>query len=368
MSYKISTGVELSTLFEKYVSGTQATATGYLDLSGNDFSTIFAPYVSGTQTTETGYKIASGMDLNTVFAPFVPNFPTIQSITSSNNNWIVDMKDGTNCVMSSHNLLSTPTFLFWSNDCGATLNKATIDGSVINFSGYVAISGANAIAMGNTSSNSTRTFYLSNDYGHSYTVTPTSGQSVPGYYGGSLAMNGSNAVCGGAAYNTFYSTNYGANWSVSTGSGVVAQIAMYENITYCGTNGTAMTYSTNGGQTFTASSNIFGFCVTKCGTNLYIGGSYKIYKSTDNGVSGTVVYTSVRNVLCIASCPGTNGDFIWAGNEDNNINCYSNDGGTTWTQCIGIHGTRTCVVTPTRIIAGGGGVVGFFRGKNAYII
>ena len=100
---------------------------------------------------------------------------------------------------------------------------------------------------------------------------------------------------------------------------------------------------------------------------MYIGGAGKIYKSTDNGVSGTVVTTNIGRVLCIASCPGTNGDFVWAGQEDSNHNIYSNNGGSTWTAFIGAPKENSCVVTPTRIIAGGAWY-DFIWGKNVYII
>ena len=198
--YKISSGVDLATLFNKYISGTQSTATGYLDLSGNDFSTMFAPYVSGPKVAETGYKISSGADLNTIFAPvvYVPNFPTSHASVLGVV-WVwVDTKDGVNCVMSmkggGYPSGDPYTYLYWSDNGCITLNKATIGGSVIKFFGSVTISGANAIAMGYTGSNSTKTFYLSNDYGHSYTVTPTSGQFAT--YG-AIAMDGPNAIFGG---------------------------------------------------------------------------------------------------------------------------------------------------------------------------
>ena len=366
--YLDSSGNNLNSRFDPYVSGGIGALTGYLDSSGNDLNTRFAPYVSGTIGPRTGYLDSSGNDLNTRFAPLtiIPNFPTQQSTIIGFAYPVCANSDGPNCVISALNP-GYPTgspyhYLYWSDNYGSTINKATIDGSVIKFYGCVAISGANAIAMGYTSSNATRTFYLSSDYGKTYIVTSTSGQNATG---SSIAIDGAKAICSGNG--TFYSTNYGSTWTASTGGPTGGMsCVIYGNDAYCGTYASNLFYSRNGGQSFTASS-IVGSCVTKCGTTLYIGAYNNIYKSIDNGVTGTVLWnsTSIRRCLCIASCPGTSGDFVWFGNEDTSDNYYSNNGGTNWTQIIGVGKPYTCVVTSTRIISGGNS--GFFWGKNAYI-
>jgi hypothetical protein len=68
-------GVDLTTVFATYLSGTKAANTGY-KVSGTDLSDIFAPYVSGTKATTTGINV-NGSDLNTVFAPL--NIPKVWS-------------------------------------------------------------------------------------------------------------------------------------------------------------------------------------------------------------------------------------------------------------------------------------------------
>jgi hypothetical protein len=151
---------------------------------------------------------------------------------------------------------------------------------------------------------------------------------------------------------------------------------MYGNNVYVCSN-TGFYYSTNAGLTFTKSTNIPAtniWSVTMVGTTLYIGGTNKIYKSTDNGVTATAVLssTSARNVVSITSCPATNGDFVWFGNDDTNTNYYSNNSGINWTTIAsGASKPFLSWATPTRMISGvatGVATGGFYWGRNAYII
>jgi len=380
--YKNLAGVDIGTLFEPYVSGSHADVSGYLDLSGNDLNTRLAPYVSGSQSATTGYKNTLGFDLNTVFAPPAPAFPTLQSsvysLGYSLGTYVHAYLDDTNMVMCCQG--GTPsgdtyTYLYWSNDYGSTLNRATVNGSTVKFFGCVAISGANAVAMGRLSSGAgvASGFYLSSDYGKTY-VSASSGAA--GTSGGGIAMSG--AVAFRWLYNqpVYRSTDYGNNWvSVAAGSGAVGSVKMYGNNVYVCSSGGGFYYSTNAGLTFTKSTNIPApiNCVTMVGTTLYIGGSNVIYKSTDNGVTATVVLSSAsaRNVASITSCPATNGDFVWFGNDDTNINYYSNNSGINWTTIAsGVPKPFLSWATPTRMITGvGSGVTtgGFYWGRNAYI-
>jgi hypothetical protein len=66
--YQIASGADLNTIFQTYVSGSQAAATGYQLSTGADLNTVFAPYVSGAQAAPTGYKISTGLDLSTIFS------------------------------------------------------------------------------------------------------------------------------------------------------------------------------------------------------------------------------------------------------------------------------------------------------------
>jgi len=357
----------------RFAAGSGGALTGYLDTSGNDLNTRFAPYVSGTTGTKTGYKDLSGNDLNGRFAPF-PNFPAQQSSVPGIGYPVCVNCDGTTCVMSALNA-GYPSgdpyhYLYWSNDYCATLNKATIGGSVIKFYGCVAISGPNAIAMGYTSLNATKTFYLSSDYGKTYTVTPTSGQTANG---GCIAIDGSNAIFSGYGTGTYYSTNYGANWSSSSGvPSAIISVAIYGNYVYAGAYGNqGFCYSTNKGQNFSQTKTpggvaIIATCVTKCGSNLYMIGQNTFYKSTDNGVTAvSLTSPSTEQPQCLTSCPGTSGDFIWCAMETTSNNYYSNNGGTSWTNVVNAV-SRTCFATSNRIIVGGS--TSLYWGKNAYII
>ena len=380
--YKRLTGTaDLSTLFDTYVSGTQANPTGYKLANGNDLSTRFAPYVSGTQVTATGYKLANGDDISTLFAPIIASFPTAQSsVPGIGNNVCVSM-DGSNCVICCQGGApagDTYTFLYWSNDFGATLTKATI-GGVINqkFFGCVAISGQNAIAMGRLTSAGTNNFYLSSDYGKTYTMSATAGTGAGS--GGLIAMSGANAVWTAYQTNVYLSTNYGATWTSKGLYGNNVEVKMYGNNVYISALNNGLQYSTNGGSTFTKSTLLTTCsCVTQCGTNLYIAGPNIIYKSTNNGATGSVVWNNslIGNLLGMGSSPNSNptltNDFLIIANDGGGtyggkFHYSNNASGTvpTFTQVAIDIRTPSIYANTTRIIAGG--YTGLNWGRNSYI-
>ena len=129
--YKDLSGNDLSTLFDIYVTGIQANPTGYQLITGDDLNTIFAKFVTGTPVAATGYKISTGADLSTVFAPLpppIPNFPTKQSSVLDIGKYVYANTDGTTCVFATQGSSpagDTHSYLYWSDDFGATLNKAT---------------------------------------------------------------------------------------------------------------------------------------------------------------------------------------------------------------------------------------------------
>jgi hypothetical protein len=372
--FKNSVGVDIGTLFDPYVSGTQATATGYLDLSGNDLSTRFAPYVSGSQSATTGYTITSGSDLNTVFAPPAPAFPTLQSSVPNIGKYTHVYLDGSNMVVCCAGGLPTGdtyTYLYWSDNYASTLNIATINGSSTNkFFGCVAISGANAVAIGRlTSATGTIVCYVSSDYGKTYVSASGAVSSTSG----TITMSGAVALRGGYNETVYRSTDYGNTWTSVALFGGIINMKIYGNNAYICSANYGLYYSTNAGLTFTRSTIIPSaiYSVTMVGTTLYIGGANVIYKSTNYGVNVTTVLSSAnaRNVNSITSCPATNGDFVWFGNEDTSINYYSNNSGSTWTTvAVGAAKPFLSWATATRMLTGATEGGGLYWGRNAYII
>ena len=387
--YKDLSGNDLSTLFDTYVTGIQANPTGYQLITGADLNTRFAKFVTGTPVAATGYKISTGADLSTVFAP-PPNFPTKQSSVLNIGTFVYANTDGTTCVFATQGSSpagDTHSYLYWSDDFGATLNKAKIGGSVVKFFGCVAIDGEHAIAMGRLTQAGTNNFYLSSDAGKTYTVTTTSGQLASGRSGGyvDICINGTNAVWSGDGNLAYYSTNYGATWSQSTGSSANVQMRMFGTnvLLSCFFNG--FYYSTNSGQTYTKNTNVVGAvgCATQIGINIYLGvANGQCMKLTGNAGTGMIQPGSIPTVTAtltgipggagpswvinIAGCPRSGGgDFLLI--DDQGVgNQYSNDSGVNF-QTTGVNlNSLTFIVTATRIISGSGGS-NLYWGKNAYI-
>jgi hypothetical protein len=372
--YLDSSGNDLSDLFAPYVTGTIGAQTGYKDLAGNDLNTLFAPYTSGATVRTTRYLDLSRNDLNTRFAPF-PSFPTVQSsVPNMGGNVCVDM-DGVNCVVSTTMGGSpagdTYTFLYWSNNACVTLNKATINGNANQkFWGCVAISGPNAIAMGRLTSSGTNTFFLSNDYGKTY--TSTSGQVAGQGYRVFINISGSIAVWGNSDGGpVYYSTNAGLTWATSNLNTYVNAIAIYGNNVYVCSATDKFWYSTNGGQSFTRNINYpssTANAVVQIGTNIYIGSVQYIYKLTTANLSATpsIAFTVGANIysIAISGCKtSTGGDFLIIG-TDTTSNFYSNNGGTLQ-GFLKTSNMYKIVATNSRIVYGGGSNI--YWGKNAYV-
>jgi len=309
--------------------------------------------------------------------PISSLFPTTQSTIPNFGNYVCVNLDGSNMVMCSQG--GSPagdpyTFLYWSDNFGETLTKATIDG-VINqkFFGCVAISGANAIAMGRKTSGGTNNFYLSSDYGKTYSIA--SGAGTGSGINSLITMSGANAAYTAYQQEVYVSTNYGATWTSRGYALNNTDLKMYGNYLYlCALSPSGgLFYSTNLGVTFTKSStNVFTNCITQIGTTLYVGGTNVIYKSTNNGVSLTAIFTStsIGTTMAIASCSGTSNDFIIVSNDGSGIAGgkfnYSNDGGSTFQQVTFDLRAWTLHATPTRIVAGN--FANLYWGVNRYII
>jgi hypothetical protein len=268
----------------------------------------------------------------------------------------------------------TYTYLYWSDNYASTLNRATINGSsAVKFFGCVAISGANAVAIGRlTSATGTIACYVSSDYGKTYVTA--SGGSVSGTPG-AITMSGAIALRWAYTEAVYRSTDYGNTWTLVGYFGGIINMKIYGNNAYICSANYGLYYSTNAGLTFTRSTTHTTqiYSITMVGTTLYIGGYNVIYKSTNYGVNVTTILSSVdaRNVTSITSCPATNGDFVWFGNEDTSINYYSNNSGSTWTTvAVGAAKPFLSWATATRMLTGVGSATagGLYWGRNAYII
>ena len=107
-NYKISTGQDLSGIFQPISLGTAyPTTTGYKISSGADLNTIFAAYTTGAQANATGYKISTGADLNEIFAKYNPLPYTITggSYTKTSDgtyNYILTFKSNSAIVFTSN--------------------------------------------------------------------------------------------------------------------------------------------------------------------------------------------------------------------------------------------------------------------------
>ena len=371
-------GNDLSRRFAVYVSGGTGALTGYKDLSGNDLNTRFAAYVSGEKGALTGYLDLSGNDLNNRFAPYVISFPTAQSSIPGMGNWNTIDVDGSNAVVSTQGgapVGDTYTYLYWSDDYCATLNRATIGGVANqNFFGIAAISGQYAIAMGRLTQAGTNNFYLSSDYGKTYTVTPAANQPAGGTSStyAMLCMSGANAVWS-MGTSIYYSTNYGANWATNGVDYRPSHLKMYENTVLVCSPVLSYRYSTNGGQTFTQSIPFpTGVnCSVQIGTTVYLGGlgvMYILSSATATTISNTITNPGGIGtyVTTIAGCKTVDGyDFVLLGADGGGLN-YTNNGGVSFATIVASANGNTLFANSTRIISATRGA-SLFWGRNAYI-
>ena len=351
---------------------------------GLDLCLRYKMWSGGAKSALTKYNViktdGTFQDLNQIFEPVTPTFPTTQSsIPPLFGNYVCVDLDGSNMVMCAQGGVPTGdphSYLYWSNNSGQTLNISKINGaSDVKFFGCVAISGSKAVAMGRlTQTGTTNTFYLSSDYGQTY-VSATGGATGVGAASTPyITMSGAIALWTAFNQSTYRSTDYGNTWTNIGFYGRGAPIKIYGTDAYICRGGDSFWYSTNSGLTFTrtTTATVPIRSVTKSGANLYVFGDNVIYKSIDNGITLTAIYSSalIRGIGCITSClrsNDSNGDFVWFGNFDTNLNYYSNDGGINWTATSGAARPYTCIATPTRIVVGSYNNGGFYYGKNTYI-
>jgi hypothetical protein len=377
IQYLDISGNNLSGRFE---NGSGGELTGYLDSSGNDLNTRFQPYTGGAIGSLTGYLDLNGNDLNTRFSPLIPQFPSLRSGVLTP--YVCIDVDGSNCVVSGQN----GTYLYWSDNFCQTINVATIGGvSNQTFFGCVAISGANAIAMGRLTSGGANTFFLSTDYGKTYSAgTGVTGGGASNLYG-MIAMSGSNAVwtVGGLIY---YSTNSGLTWTSSGTSVNTVHIKMYGDHVYSCSTTQGFHYSINGGRTFTKNSSVPNAInsVTRVPgeTTLYIGGLKVLYRLTaynssrTNLTLPTAMPTNTYIISMASFKTSTNTDFVMLG-CDNAVIYYSNTAQVSSASSfqpmptvagVTISGVFSLFVNRTRITAGLlSGTSNLYWGKNTYI-
>lgn len=323
-----------------------------------------------------------------------PNFPTYTTLfPGSIGNYQSANMDGDNCVFSTQGGRgpSTNAYLYWSNNFGATLNRATIGGLEQQFFGCVAISGQYAVAMGKVGNTSaTARFYFSSDYGRSYTLASTTGSTATTTPGVKIVISGTKAMWSSnqspAYYLNLNFTNNTATWTQVVANGLNVDLKMFETNAYvcCFNNNSSANgfqYSTNSGANFTKNTFI-GVSVMNCaqvGTNIYVGGynggATVIYKLTGGpGSNPTTVVNSPGGsggyMQGVACCPRSSGDDFVIFYTDTNGAYYSNNGGTSFVlappNVASSAYTHTICANSTRIIMGGqnGGI---WWGKNAYI-
>ncbi len=201
---------------------------------------------------------------------------------------------------------------------------------------------------------------------------------------GLIAMSGANAVWTAYQSNVYLSTNYGATWTSKGLYGNNVEVKMYGNNVYISALNNGLQYSTNGGSTFTKSTLLTTCtCVTQCGSNLYIAGPNIIYKSTNNGATGSVVWNNLNiGILAsMGSTPNSNptltNDFLIIANDGGGTYggkfYYSNNASATvptFTQVAIDIRTPYIYANTSRIIAGSGYgtyATGIYWGRNAYI-
>lgn len=332
--------------------------------------------------------------------PPAPAFPTSTTLfPGSYGNYQSVSMDGSNCVFSTQGGTvggNANAYLYWSTDFGATLNQATIGGSVQKFFGCVAISGQYAVAMGKVGTTAaTANYYFSSNFGVSYTVASTTGATPSTAPGVKIAISGTKSIWSEYDRPTYYSnlnfTNNTATWtSVVAASGNVDVTMFGTNAYSCGSfNGSSSAgfqYSTNSGATFTKNENIPSTVsprnCTQVGTNIYVAGRVTatggtvIYKITGGNPASAPTNTftspggSTGYIVSLASClTSVGGDFVifWT---DTNGAYYSNNGGTSFVLASsnlasGSYPLIVCV-NSTRILLGSQNT-GIFWGRNAYI-
>lgn len=190
-----SGGVDLSYIFQPYVSGATASATGYKLSNGNDLSNIFAKYVAtGPTAGVTGYTVG-GIDISNRFVikdPFTTT-STYSYIFDASNNYIVIVTSA-----GSFNFIKTVKSLQLVILGGGGGGGGGIDVENVNGNGYGGAGGAQAILSYNdTSFNSlNKTFTISN-------IASGGTGGLYNIYGGSSGATGGTTIVSDPSSNIY---------------------------------------------------------------------------------------------------------------------------------------------------------------------
>jgi hypothetical protein len=255
--------------------------------------------------------------------------------------------DGNNVVVvGSAQAPGTLAVVLTSSDLGRTF----VSGTQNLLCTKVTISGARVVVIGKLTSSGPNKYWLSSDYGVTFTMSPTTTSPAIGDARGRISMSGANAVRGDYFGNIVYSSNYGQDWSLGR---IVPGNASYGSwwdvfiygtraiaCQYTGRPASGMYYSSNSGQTWTkstsAAANKDGFVACAmfgqyAVATTFVYGNYQgIIYSSDYGVTwsnsliNTAQYLYFDGSICINNTSAYALTSFPAGYV------YSNNNGATW--------------------------------------
>jgi hypothetical protein len=222
------------------------------------------------------------------------------------------VSDGSSVFAAGGNVYNSTNFgAFWTQ-CGT-----------ISWIYSLAVSGNNVYS--GTWENSQPRFYMSTNYGTSWTLTL-------GYLVYSLATNGNNIYAGTATDGVFLSTNSGTSWSqAELNNRTILSLAVSGNYVFAGTDNDGVYITTNSGINWTHSTlvNRDVNALAIIGNIVYAGTGqmYGVYKSTNMGASWSLSALNNRTVYSLAAY----GNNVFAGTSQSGVYVSSNSG-TSWTQ------------------------------------
>lgn len=256
--------------------------------------------------------------------------------------------DGNNVVVvGSSQASGTLAVVVTSSNLGRTLVRGTQN---LLFT-RVVISGNRVIAIGKLTSTGPIKYWLSSNYGVTFTVSPTTTSPAFGDARGRIAMNGANAVRGDYFGNIVYSSNYGQDWSLGRITATNASNGSWWDVAISGTRAIAcqyinrptsgMYYSSNSGQTWTKSTSTaankdgFTYCAMfgqyAVATTFYYGNYQGIIYSSDYGVtwSNSVISPAQNMYFDGGICINNTVAYATVGSPIGYAYSYNN--GATWT-------------------------------------